>query len=199
MTAYRKFVWTAMTLATVGAMGGFTTAPAAPNAVAEGAETSNLRLEVSLSERKLRAKVGDKVVGTYPVAIGKEGHATPKGSFTIRRVIWNPPWVPPNAPWAKGKKATPAGDPNNPMGRVKIFFHEPDYYIHGTNDPKSVGKAVSHGCLRMKNDDAMELARIVMEHGGRSKPDSWFRNVRNRVTNTQEVRLQTGVSIRIRS
>ena len=47
-----------------------------------------------------------------------------RGDFSVRRVIWNPRWVPPNSKWARGKKPMGPG-PDNPMGRVKIFFKEP--------------------------------------------------------------------------
>ena len=83
------------------------------------------------------------------------------------------------------------------MGRVKIFFADPDYYIHGTNDESSLGRAASHGCLRMRNEDVIALAKVVMEHGGETRPASWFRRIINRVTDTQEVRLSTPVAIRI--
>ena len=70
------------------------------------------------------------------------------------------------------------------MGRVKIFFAEPDYYIHGTEAEESLGTAASHGCLRMSNDDVIELARLVMEHGGEARSPNWFRRILNRVTDT---------------
>src|SRR2546430_13620071 len=55
----------------------------------------------------------------------------------------------PNAAWAKKYARQEPGAPANPMKVVKIFFKEPDYYIHGTGDINSLGKAESHGCLRI--------------------------------------------------
>ena len=63
------------------------------------------------------------------------------------------------------------------MKVVKIFFREPDYYIHGTGDIASLGTAASHGCLRMAPSEAAEVARLVMEHGGAPKEESWYSRV----------------------
>jgi L,D-transpeptidase ErfK/SrfK len=49
---------------------------------------------------------------------------------------------------------------------VKIYFKAPYYFIHGTNDPDSMGEAASHGCIRMVPDDAVALARRIQEAGG---------------------------------
>jgi murein L,D-transpeptidase YcbB/YkuD len=63
------------------------------------------------------------------------------------------------------------------MRAVKLFFHEPDYFIHGTNSPGSIGEAASHGCLRMQADDAAELALMVMENGGVARDWDWVKNI----------------------
>src|SRR5215217_5926918 len=145
------------------------------------ARAAALTLEVDVSERKLYVREGGDVVRTYPVAVGRPGNPTPRGRFRIRHIIWNPRWVPPDADWAKGKKPRAPGDPQNPMGRVKMFFQEPDLYIHGTREVDSLGQAESHGCIRMRNSDVIALAQTVMEHGGARRDPSWFRRVRNRV------------------
>lgn len=154
-------------------------------------------LEVDLSERRLRVMSDKEVLKSYPVAIGKSEHPTPRGSFAIRRVVWNPRWVPPKEEWAKDKTVKEPGDPDNPMGKVKLFFKDPDYYIHGTNAEESLGLAASHGCLRMANSDVIELAKIVMENSGETRPPSWYRRVLNFVTSTHEVRLSNPIPVRI--
>jgi lipoprotein-anchoring transpeptidase ErfK/SrfK len=138
---------------------------------------NGVRVVVDLSERRLVIQDAGQAVREFGVAIGKPTHPTPTGQFTIRKMIWNPGWVPPNSPWARGKKAREPGDPRNPMQAVKIFFREPYYYIHGTNDPKSIGHAASHGCLRMTPEDAAELGAYLMEHGGQPRGETWFRRV----------------------
>ncbi len=182
-------------------LAGAVSAPAAfrAEAAAEPAPPAKaVRLVVDLSDRELHVIDGDRVSRSYPVAIGKPGHPTPTGEFRIRRIIWNPSWVPPDAEWAKGKKARKPGDPHNPMGRVKMFFKEPDYYVHGTHEEDSLGRAESHGCIRMRNADVVELAKLVMEHGGESREPGWFRRVVNRVTRTQEVGLSAPVRFEVR-
>lgn len=154
---------------------------------------SDFHLTVDLSDRNLSVVKNDETVRSYQVAIGTEDHPTPKGDFRISRVIWNPKWVPPNSKWARGKQARGPGDPRNPMGRVKMFFVTPDYYIHGTREEDSLGRAESHGCIRMRNSEVIDLARIVMENGGEQREPGWFQRVINRVRSTQEVRLSEPV------
>lgn len=144
---------------------------------------AELRLEVDLEGRALMAIVDGEEIERFPVAIGTEDYPTPTGDFSIRKVIWNPAWNPPDSKWAKGKTAKPPGHPDNPMKRVKMFFKEPDYYIHGTGAEDSLGKAESHGCIRMAPEDVTRLAQLVMEHGGKPMPEPWYRRIfRSRAT-----------------
>ena len=113
---------------------------------ASAADTTSdpgLSIRADLSDRMLYLRVGDSTVASYPVAIGKSSKPTPRGSYRIRKIIWNPSWVPPDEKWAKGKTAQPPGAKANPMKLVKMFFKEPDYYIHGTDDDDSLGEAES--------------------------------------------------------
>jgi lipoprotein-anchoring transpeptidase ErfK/SrfK len=153
---------------------------------------------VDLSERQLYVRRGDDVIETFQVAVGTDAHPTPKGTYRIRKIVWNPRWVPPDEKWARGKRPQPPGSPNNPMGRVKLFFVEPDYYIHGTRNEESLGQAESHGCVRMRNPEVIRLATSVMENGGEQRPPSWFRRVINRVTHTEQVQLSQPVQVTIR-
>jgi lipoprotein-anchoring transpeptidase ErfK/SrfK len=158
--------------------------------------SAELRLEVDLNTRQLTAYDGANVIKTYSVAVGTPEKPTPTGSFQIRKVVWNPSWVPPNEKWAKGKEPAGPGDPHNPMRAVKIFFKEPDYYIHGTPATSSMGKAASHGCVRMTPAQVTELAKLVMEYGGKPMPEPWFRRVFHR-RSTHVVLLSNPVPIRV--
>jgi lipoprotein-anchoring transpeptidase ErfK/SrfK len=109
---------------------------------------------------------GGEVVNTYRVAVGRPSNPTPTGTYQTGRIVWNPSWRPPPRDWARNLKPREAGDPRNPMQGVKIYFREPWYFIHGTNDPGSIGSAASRGCLRMRRDDAVELARLIENNGG---------------------------------
>ncbi len=83
------------------------------------------------------------------------------------------------------------------MGRVKIFFQEPDYYIHGTGHASSLGEALSHGCVRMRNADAAEVARYVMMAGGANRDVDWFQQVSRERGTSRTVSLARPVSVRI--
>jgi L,D-transpeptidase ErfK/SrfK len=166
---------TAGVLATASA-----TRPSVPKTASapEASAANGVRLRASLTLKRLVIEDGGQVVREYGIAIGKPSHPTPTGQFTVRKMIWNPAWVPPkNRAWARGKRPRAPGDPGNPMQTVKIFFREPYYYIHGTNDPKSIGTAASHGCLRMDPLDAAELGAYLMEHGGQPREEGWFRRI----------------------
>src|SRR5436305_1033373 len=133
-----------------------------------------LTMAVSTQKRILVVRIGATEVRRYSVAVGSKKHPTPMGRFVVRHIVWNPDWHPPDAAWAKGKKPLPSGHPDNPMKVVKVFFSEPDYYIHGTDDEDSIGEAASHGCIRMSEEDAAALARYLQEHAGASKSASWY-------------------------
>ena len=156
----------------------------------------SLRLQASLAERALYVWAGDSLLRMYPVAVGKSDYPTPRGSFTIERVIWNPSWVPPESKWARGKQKKGPTDADNPMQAVKLFFREPDYYIHGTNKVETLGTAASHGCLRMSPEDAAELALLIMEHGGEPRDTEWLHEVlRDKTTRTVRLPLSVTMSV----
>jgi lipoprotein-anchoring transpeptidase ErfK/SrfK len=125
-----------------------------------------ITLEVSLSTRELRVIEGDSTVATYGVAVGRPSNPTPTGTFETGEIVWNPSWTPPPSNWAANKKYQPPGAASNPMQAVKIYFQAPYYFIHGTNDPGSIGEAASHGCIRMTADDASALAHRIEDAGG---------------------------------
>ena len=144
-------------------------------AAAQASTAPNLRLVADLSQRRLKMYEADSLVWQYPIAVGSDKYPTPPGNYKIRKLVWNPRWTPPpGAAWAKRYTAKDPGEPANPMKVVKIFFREPDYYIHGTGEGYSLGYAESHGCLRMDPEHVAEVARYVMDHGGQPRSESWF-------------------------
>ena len=148
-----------------------------PAARAPGPVDSPLTMEAILSERKLILSRDGETVKTYDIAIGSPKYPTPTGSYSIHRMVWNPAWTPPKQPWAEGHTPKSPGSDGNPMRTVKIFFQEPDYYIHGTNATETLGEAASHGCLRMDPNDAAEVGLIVMENGGITRDWDWVKNI----------------------
>ncbi len=157
---------------------------------------SGLTMEASLSERKLRLMRDGEVIKSYDVAVGADAHPTPQGTFTVQKIVWNPSWTPPDVKWANGLSAKGPGHPANPMKVVKIFFSEPDYYIHGTGAINSLGEAASHGCLRMNPKEAGEVALLVMENGGVAKDWDWVKGLLN-VGESKTVRLQQFATLNV--
>jgi lipoprotein-anchoring transpeptidase ErfK/SrfK len=157
-----------------------------------------LTLRADLGARMIFVQRGDSTLKTYAVAVGQDRYPTPQGTFTISKIVWNPSWhPPPEADWAKGKKAKGPGEPGNPMRVVKIFFNEPDYYIHGTGDVESLGSAASHGCLRMDPSEVADLAKIIMEHGGEPREENWFWRILHSRREEKVVYLSNPISLTI--
>lgn len=175
-------------------------AAAALLAVAAGpaAARADDRLVIDLNVPALRVTVraGATVLRSYPVAVGRVGHETPLGTYTISHAEWNPWWRPPASAWAEGAKPTPPG-PNNPMGRVKLFF-APLYYLHGTPDEESLGTPASHGCVRMLNDDVVELATLVHDRADPTLAPEQIPAVLARPGRTRVSRFQDSVTFVVR-
>lgn len=144
----------------------------------ESADAPTLRLVADLSAKRLKMYEADTLVWQYEISDGTGNYPTPTGNFKIRRMVWNPRWTPPpNSAWAKKYTAKAPGEPGNPMKVVKIFFKEPDYYLHGTAETHKLGNAASHGCIRMDPEHIAEVARYIMQHGGQPRGDNWFMRV----------------------
>jgi hypothetical protein len=109
-------------------------------------------------------------IRSFGVAVGTRQFPTPRGEYAISQITWNPWWIPPPSEWAKNDTVTPPG-PRNPMGQVKLLL-APYYFIHGTPLQHSIGSAASHGCVRMRNDDAVVLARLLQASSGTPMSDS---------------------------
>jgi lipoprotein-anchoring transpeptidase ErfK/SrfK len=107
------------------------------------------RIVVSLEDRKLALVEDGKVVKVYPVAVGKASTPSPVGTFTIARRVMNPTY-------SHDGRIVPPG-PHNPVGSRWMGLSIHGYGIHGTNEPSSIGKAASHGCIRMAKTDLEEL------------------------------------------
>lgn len=114
---------------------------------------ANRKIVVSLEDRKLALLEDGKVIKVYPVAVGKPSTPSPTGDFTIARRVVNPTYS------HKGRVVPPG--PQNPVGTRWMGLSVPGYGIHGTNEPKSIGKAASHGCIRMAKADLEEFFPLV--------------------------------------
>lgn len=162
------------------------------------AAAPSLRLFVDLSAKRLKMYEADTLVWQYPISDGKEGYPTPPGNYRIRKLVWNPRWTPPpNSKWARKYTPKPPGHPANPMKVVKIFFREPDYYIHGTGETYALGNAASHGCLRMDPEHVAEVARYLMDHGGQPREESWFWRILHFRQQEKPIYLSNPIPLRV--
>lgn len=109
---------------------------------AEKSTSTGQRLAINTVQRRLRHFNGERLVKEYPVAVGKPSTPTPPGSYRIKNKIVNPGGV---------------------LGTRWMGLTIPggNYGIHGTNNPASIGNAVSLGCIRMHNHDIEELFPLV--------------------------------------
>ncbi len=157
----------------------------------------DMSLEVNIAERELYVYRGGQRVATHPVAVGSREWPTPTGEWTVGQVVWNPRWIPPKEEsWAEDEEEKEPGDPENPLGRAQLVYRAPNS-IHGTNEPESLGKAVSHGSIRVSNEVAMTLARQVMEAGGAGKDEAWYQQARSNRRERQDVAIPNPVPIRV--
>lgn len=97
-------------------------------------------IDVSINNRRLRLYKNGSLQKEYPIAVGRMLHGTPTGNFII---------------------INKAPDPGGPFGTMWMSLSKQYYGIHGTNNPSSIGKAVSKGCIRMYNKDVEELSRTI--------------------------------------
>jgi lipoprotein-anchoring transpeptidase ErfK/SrfK len=114
---------------------------------------SNRIVLVSISDRKLAVVEDGNVTARFSVAVGAPTSPTPTGEFQIVNRISNPTYYHPGTVIPSGK--------DNPVGTRWIGLNQKGYGIHGTNAPKSVGHAASHGCIRLRNRDVERLFTML--------------------------------------
>lgn len=165
---------------------------------AQTAQTAQMEIVVNIPAGRLDVLQGGERVRSYPVSVGRSRYATPTGEASIRRMVWNPSWTPPpDAEWAREEKPAAPGW-GNPMGRVKMHLFG-DYYVHGTpaGNERHLGRPASHGCVRMRNRDVMELAELVLKADGAPVAESTVRYLAAHPGATRELALSGRVRVRI--
>lgn len=124
----------------------------------DAADMLVLNLVLSLSDRRVSVYRGEMLVASYAVAVGREGWQTPTGEFTVFQKQADPAWEHPFT-----GEVVPPG-PDNPLGSRWIGFWSDgtnSIGFHGTPDESLIGSAVSHGCVRMRNEDVLALYEQV--------------------------------------
>lgn len=150
-----------------------------PKASLKAGETINV---INVKREKPKAQVGrieankstgmvvvysrdDRILASYPATIGSESTPSPTGEHKVTRIAVDPTYhYDPEKNFRQGdntKKLVLPPGPNNPVGVVWIALSKPTYGIHGTPEPALVSKTASHGCVRLTNWDARELANMI--------------------------------------
>jgi lipoprotein-anchoring transpeptidase ErfK/SrfK len=124
------------------------------------------RVEVSKSERSVRAyDASGKLLAFYVATIGSEHDPLPVGNWRITGVARNPEFHYNSDLFWDARdphsRAVIKPGPNNPVGLVWMDLSKEHYGIHGTPEPSKIGHTTSHGCIRLTNWDALELASMV--------------------------------------
>ncbi|WP_192856812.1 L,D-transpeptidase [Pseudaminobacter manganicus] len=128
--------------------------------------TQVARIVADKGQKQVRAyDASGKLVAAYPATIGSSDTPSPSGTHAVTRIAFNPNYTyNPKINFKQGendKVLTIPPGPNGPVGTVWIALDKPTYGIHGTPDPSKIGKTASHGCVRLTNWDATELAKLV--------------------------------------
>ena len=111
------------------------------------------RIIVSVADCRLVLVESDRAIRIFRTAVGAPKSPSPLGTYQIINRISNPTYFAPG-------KVIPPG-PANPLGTRWLGLNLDGYGIHGTNQPQSIGRAASHGCIRLRNEDMEELFRLV--------------------------------------
>ena len=124
------------------------------------------KIEVDKTRRQIRAYGdGDVLLAVYPATVGSSERPAPAGEWEVRTTAPNPTYTYDPSRLTFGKtsdgKLTIKPGPNNPVGSTWIDLTKDTYGIHGTPDPRLVGKTASHGCVRLTNWDVRQLAAAV--------------------------------------
>src|SRR5713226_9031413 len=120
---------------------------------AQGATNSQRRIVVSIPDCKLALVENGRVVKIYRVAVGAQISPSPSGELKITQRLVEPTYYAPGVVIPPGK--------DNPLGTRWLGLNQKGYGIHGTNQPGSVGRRASHGCIRMRNRDMEELFELA--------------------------------------
>lgn len=128
-------------------------AAAAQDALTDNQAISGRLVLVSLVDRQLAVIDGGDVIARFDVAVGAAESPSPVGQFRIVNRISNPTYYHPGTAIPSGK--------NSPIGTRWVGLSQKGYGIHGTNAPRSIGRAASHGCIRLRNRDMEQLFTLL--------------------------------------
>lgn len=173
------------------------TAVAQPEVAAPPAPVyPDIRILVNIPATELTLYENGIPIFTKPIAIGSGVYPTPEQESEITRIEWNPWWYPPpGAAWAAGEKPHPPGK-GNPLGPVKMPISQAILF-HGTNKEWTVGRPASHGCMRMYNADAQELAWYLQSRLSQKNDEGLRETYKKHSKTTYVVQLDAPVPVRL--
>lgn len=120
------------------------------------------RVVINITQRRLFLYREGQLIKEYPIAVGQEfTFPTPIGHYRIIRKRKNPTWYNPHKPWSRNMPERIPPGPGNPLGTRAMDLNAPGIRIHGTYSSRSIGRAISHGCIRMHLHHAEELFDLV--------------------------------------
>ena len=138
---------------------GANEAASAPRKVSVDLGVSAGTIVIKTAERRLYYVTGSRTALRYSIAVGRRGKQW-QGLTAVARKYIKPAWSPPAEVRRDNPRlpdVIPGGAPNNPMGAAALTLARPEYAIHGTNRPSSIGTFASYGCFRMLNADILDL------------------------------------------
>jgi lipoprotein-anchoring transpeptidase ErfK/SrfK len=138
-------------------------APAAAHETVAATGYAPGTIVIHTHERRLYYYLGGGKALRYPVGVGRAGQQWSGTAFVNGKYL-NPAWTPPSDIRRDNPdlpSVIPGGSPHNPMGVAALTLSRGEYAIHGTNRPESIGGFVSHGCIRMYNEDITDLYNRV--------------------------------------
>jgi lipoprotein-anchoring transpeptidase ErfK/SrfK len=131
---------------------------------------AEVQLHVDRSDLELTVYHDGRELDKYPLAMGKPTDPTPLGTWQIRAIDVNPDWA-----GLKVGGYIPSG-PRSPMGRIRLRYNHP-FALHGTPKPETIGTYASLGCIRMKNGDIIDLAKLILLDTNSWQGEDWYQTM----------------------
>jgi lipoprotein-anchoring transpeptidase ErfK/SrfK len=122
-----------------------------------GADAVSKVILVRTGENMLYLYENGQIAKSWPVATGTAAFPTPTGTWRVVQKLVNPTWINPGSDWARNMPAKIGPGPNNPLGTRALALNASGILIHATSDRSSIGFSASHGCIRMNEEDEMDL------------------------------------------
>jgi len=138
----------------------------APTTEDQKPEKEQYSIRIDVAEEMLELRQNGNLVGSYPITAGSESLPAPEGKWFVKGMAWMPTFRWDKAMLQKGERSDNACElppgPNNPVGILWMQLNRDGIGFHGTDDPETIGRASSHGCIRLANWDALDLAKKVL-------------------------------------